>query len=174
MLQEYEKFPNWLIDVEEGKIWSKTFKKFVCSQDKLGYVTIRNISKNKTYKIHRVIWECVNGEIPNGYHIHHIDGNKLNNSIYNLELLSTSEHHTLHNHNMSKERREKLSSYNIKTKSKTVLMLDKITEEIIAEFKSTREAARVLNYKSSGNIGSCCRGILNTCNGFKWKYKYEN
>lgn len=35
-------------------------------------------------------------EIPEGYEIHHIDGNPSNNSIYNLELLLKEEHNKLH------------------------------------------------------------------------------
>lgn len=49
-------------------------------------------------RLHRVIWEEANGEIPKGFHIHHKDHNKDNNALDNLELLSASEHmrrHTL-------------------------------------------------------------------------------
>ena len=45
--------------------------------------------------IHRLIWEKHNGKIPNRYQIHHIDGNKLNNNISNLQLI-TPEEHTRH------------------------------------------------------------------------------
>ena len=48
------------------------------------------------YKIqlmfHRFVWECINHkEIPLNYHIDHIDSNSKNNSIDNLQLLSTQE-----------------------------------------------------------------------------------
>jgi hypothetical protein len=36
---------------------------------------------------HRVIWEYVNGPIPEGMTINHIDGNKRNNKISNLECI---------------------------------------------------------------------------------------
>lgn len=55
--------------------------------------------------VHREIWKSVHGPIPPGHHIHHKDGNKLNNSIENLECISQSEHMSLH----AKERREQLS-----------------------------------------------------------------
>ena len=32
------------------------------------------------------------GEIPKGYHVHHKDGNKQNNRVDNLEILSPKEH----------------------------------------------------------------------------------
>jgi hypothetical protein len=47
--------------------------------------------------LHKVIWENFYGtEVPEGYHIHHKNGNKLDNCILNLQLISKSEHHRLH------------------------------------------------------------------------------
>ena len=45
---------------------------------------------------HRVVWEQANGPIPNAYHIHHKDGDRSNNDLSNLEILSDSEHRHLH------------------------------------------------------------------------------
>ena len=45
---------------------------------------------------HRLIWEHFKGEIPKKHVIHHKDGNRLNNSIENLECMSQSEHVRLH------------------------------------------------------------------------------
>jgi hypothetical protein len=53
-------------------------------------------SSNHRYRgvgaLHVEIWKAAHGEIPEGHHIHHIDGNTLNNSLDNLECLSPSEH----------------------------------------------------------------------------------
>lgn len=46
--------------------------------------------------MHRYVWECHNGPIPNGYCIHHADGNRSNNAIENLELVSINDHATYH------------------------------------------------------------------------------
>ena len=52
---------------------------------------------SKTYGfMHRYVWKTYNGEIPEGFHIHHKDGDRSNNDISNLELLSASEHSKLH------------------------------------------------------------------------------
>ncbi len=46
--------------------------------------------------LHRFIWLYVNGEIPEGYEIHHRDFNHDNNDISNLELLQREEHIAIH------------------------------------------------------------------------------
>ncbi len=45
----------------------------------------------KTFLVHRVVWEAFNGEIPEGLQINHIDGNKANNNLSNLELVTPAE-----------------------------------------------------------------------------------
>ena len=45
---------------------------------------------------YRKIWSDEHGEIPKGYHIHHIDGNCHNNDISNLMACSREEHARLH------------------------------------------------------------------------------
>ena len=47
--------------------------------------------------IHRDVWQYFNGDIPEGdYEIHHIDHNKANNNIANLQLLTRTEHGKIH------------------------------------------------------------------------------
>jgi hypothetical protein len=53
--------------------------------------------KRFTMLVHRWNWMQAFGEIPKGMHIHHIDENKLNNSLDNLEMISASDHKRLHN-----------------------------------------------------------------------------
>lgn len=42
--------------------------------------------------MHRDIWEYHNGTIPEGMVVHHIDHNRANNAIENLQLLDTRKH----------------------------------------------------------------------------------
>jgi hypothetical protein len=52
-------------------------------------------SKGRTY-LHREVWQNANGPIPTGHDVHHIDGNKENNSAKNLALHTASEHGRRH------------------------------------------------------------------------------
>jgi len=47
-------------------------------------------------RAHRWVWINIHGNIPKGYHIHHKDENKSNNSIENLELIEKSRHLSIH------------------------------------------------------------------------------
>lgn len=46
--------------------------------------------------LHRAIWEHYNGPIPDGWHIHHKDGDWNNNDISNLECIPAEEHRKEH------------------------------------------------------------------------------
>lgn len=71
-------------------IWFDNLK--FTRDNETGYYLNSTIRK----RLHRYIWEYYNGEIPEGYHIHHIDGNKANNDIDNLELIKATKHAELH------------------------------------------------------------------------------
>lgn len=60
--------------------------------DKTGYYLNSTIQK----RLHRYVYECEIGEIPRGYHIHHIDHDKNNNNIENLVLICPSAHASYH------------------------------------------------------------------------------
>ncbi len=50
----------------------------------------------KNNRLHRIVWESQFGPIAKGFDIHHKDGNKLNNTIENLECISHTEHLSIH------------------------------------------------------------------------------
>lgn len=55
-------------------------------------LTFYRVGKSpKKVQKHRVIWEYFNGAIPEGLTVDHIDGNKLNNCLNNLQLMSAKE-----------------------------------------------------------------------------------
>ena len=56
--------------------------------DKSGYF----LNSTNRLRLHRYVWEYHNGEIPKGLQIHHVDEDKRNNEIDNLQLTTTSDH----------------------------------------------------------------------------------
>lgn len=66
-------------------------------KDKDGYfevclsITVDGVQKRIYRRLHRLIWETLNGDIPKGMTIDHIDNVKTNNNLNNLQLLSRSE-----------------------------------------------------------------------------------
>ena len=47
-------------------------------------------------QLHRDTWIFFNGPIPDGWDVHHVDGNPSNNAIGNLECLPKKEHGKVH------------------------------------------------------------------------------
>lgn len=92
---------NILVDAENGKVFrtrgqggSKLDEpKEMKGSEVNGYlcVSIRNGDTKMQCRVHRIIWIASYGIIPNGYVIDHINNNKQDNRIENLQLLTPKE-----------------------------------------------------------------------------------
>lgn len=67
----------------------------------------------KTKSVHKAIWECFKGEIPKGYEIDHIDNDKRNNNINNLQCVSPNDNKKRRNHDFLVEIRKNARKPNI-------------------------------------------------------------
>lgn len=76
----------------------QSVRAFSVSKHRDGHLRAHGWVANKTAHqwVHRMVWETANGEIPEGYVIHHIDNNPSNNELENLELLSAYDHQSEH------------------------------------------------------------------------------
>lgn len=131
-----------------------------------GYMTI-DLWKNgkpKVFLIHRLVWEAFNGNIPDGLQVNHINEDKADNRLANLNLMTPSE-----NNRWGTKRERMVKSRTGYGKPKTVYQYD-LQGNFIREWESGCEIRRQLGY-SQGNIASCCRGLLGNAYGYVWKYK---
>ena len=54
----------------------------------------------KREREHRMVWMAAHGPIPDEYVIHHKNGNKLDNRLENLEMMTRGEHRRHHHHDI--------------------------------------------------------------------------
>ena len=138
-------------------------------KDKYGYLTV-NLYKNgvrKSFTIHRLVYETFVGEIPEDLQVNHIDEDKENNRVDNLNLMTPRENSNWGTRNARVADARK-GLYNIKS-SKAVEAIDKVTGRVVYVFPSMAEAGRQGFCQS--NVTKCCRGKLKTHKCYIWRYK---
>lgn len=75
-------------DPDSGVITFRHSRKPLSTMSSNGYLVAR--LGNELFMSHRIAWVISNGMIPEGVEVDHIDGDKLNNMIENLRLVSHS------------------------------------------------------------------------------------
>lgn len=139
------------------------------------YVNLFKGSKGKTKKIHRLVAETFIPNPDNLPQVNHIDGNKLNNSIDNLEWVTASENvkHALRIGLTTMPSGKNNFMYGKHGKdnphSRTVYQYD-LKGNFIKEWVNVKEAAETLKIT---HIDACCRGERTRAGEFIWKYKEE-
>lgn len=118
-----------------------------------GYIYIR-VNKDK-YALHRLVASTFLENPKLKPVVNHIDGNKTNNCVSNLEWVTIKENNQ-HNHNISliKVFTRRVGQYNLK-------------EELIKEFNSIVDAERDLGIQT---IKKVLYNKQKTAGGFIWKY----
>lgn len=141
-MKDIQEFPNFTIDIN-GNVFDKEKNKYLKhSKDNYGYVYV-NIRHNNNWhkrKIHRLIALSF---IPNPFNkleVNHIDGNKSNFNINNLEWVTKSENAKHAWENITKETTKRKIISNFKDHSKIVL--DTATGIF---YNSATEAAKYYN-----------------------------
>lgn len=120
-----------------------------------GYIYLRvNIKK---YALHRLVALTFIGNVENKPFVNHIDGNKLNNKLENLEWVTCSENN-LHNYKIGliNGYKRKISQYDLQM-------------NLIENFNSIKEASNKLNIGLSG-IKAVLYKKQKTSGGFIFKY----
>ena len=80
-----------------------------------GYYVVTSFKEGNHNKLlHRLIFEDFYGDIPDNCHIHHKDGNKLNNCILNLQIIPEALHHSIHTTGFKYSKNDRLKMSKIK------------------------------------------------------------
>ena len=129
-----------------------------------GYLMVK-LSKNSivyTKNIHRLVAQAFIPNPENKPEINHIDENKTNNNVSNLEWMTRKENinHGTRTERMSKTQSIPIIATNIKTGESK-------------EFYGARECARQLGL-THGNITSVLKGRYKQTGGYTFKYKEES
>lgn len=124
--------------------------------DSRGY---KFVTLNKDYKqfhlsVHRAVALCFIPNPDNLPQVNHIDENKTNNNVSNLEWCTNKYN----------------SHY---SNAKAVLMVDKNTNEVIRRFEAIRDVDTFLNKQAHQSISKVCKHLpkWNTAYGYKWEYE---
>lgn len=129
------------------------------TENEHGYYRVSLIKnkKRKHKRVHRLVAEAFIPNIENKPQVNHIDGNKQNNCVDNLEWATRDE-------NMKHAWRTGL----INT-TKKIFQYD-INNNLIKEWKSLSEAGRKIGICPQ-SICECAKGKIKTSGGFIWRYE---
>lgn len=126
-------------------------------------VCLTKDGKSKTYTVHRLVAKAFIPNLKNKKQVNHIDGNKENNNIDNLEWATSSENnkHAFRTGLNKPHNVRKVNQYDLKG-------------NFIKQWNSITDFLKEnnLNLKNS-NITTCCKGKRKNAYGFIWKYADE-
>ena len=147
----------------------KTFGKKFCKGHMMathinnaGYVTV-NLCKCNMYRsfdIHRLVAIAF---LDNPYglpEVNHIDENKKNNHVENLEWVTKSEN------NLYGTKRERHAA-----QIKRAVLQYSTDGQLINEWESPTDAEISISGKATGAISHCAKGKTKTAYGYVWRYK---
>ena len=138
---------------------------------KIGYFSITiylEKNRNKNYLSHRFVYECFYGLIEEGKQINHINSNRVDNRLKNLEVVTASE-------NLAKSAKKRnFGSY--RNNPKKVLAINLFTKDE-TNFNSLYSVGKMLGV-NPGHVSRICSGIYESAtskvNGQKYTFKFLN
>ena len=153
--------------------YNRTGREHLLSPQKDGkgyfFVNLYKNGERKFFTVHRLVYETFVGEIPEGLQCNHIDEDKENCRLDNINLMTPSQ-----NANWGTRNARVAAAHKGKKKSYVAAALSKSVEaydddgNVVFSFPSTMEAGR--NGFNSKHISECCRGERKTHKGLHWRY----
>lgn len=166
-----------------GKIKSFRGKKhgrILLNRNKYGdylRVVLKKGDMNKTVLIHRVVASHFICEIPKGHHVHHKDGDKQNNYVTNLEIISPRAH-SLITKKENPTMFDGMILHNKLKRSIPVIQLD-ANMNIVSRYKNSVEAGIatgicIRNIHQVASKTEYKRGLIRKqAGGYKWIFEKD-
>ena len=167
-------FPNYKVS-SDGKVYNSELSELKQTVNKRGYTMVK-LCKNgfqKNCSVHRLVAEAFIPNEENKPEVNHIDGNKLNNTIDNLEWVSRGENQRhaysigLRRSYLTNEDRKKGTLLGVEKNRKNVRV-----EETGKIYKSIRDCARDTGC-DVGAISKCCNGFAKKHHGLHFTFVNE-
>lgn len=134
---------------KDGKVWSNKSNRFLARKICNGYLIFKDLS------IHRLVAETFIPNPENKPYVNHINSDKLDNRVENLEWVTQKENCAAHNKKISHPRK--------------VVQID-MNGKIVNKFDSLKEAGESIGYSASA-ISKVVLKINNTAGGYVWEYE---
>lgn len=125
-------------------------------------VNLYDRERNRETKgIHVLVASAFIGQIPSGWHVHHMDGNKQNNAVTNLKIVHPKKHR-LETKRAHPQIVDGMVNYNryVRTRSVRQYTMD---GDLLASYPNAMEASRA--------TGVCKRNILQVASGTPYNAK---
>ena len=138
-------------------------------------VALSNKCKSHSYTIHKLVMEHFNRCAFDGEVINHIDHNKLNNNISNLEYITQKENtKDAWNSGLCENVRRKAKINILKASESKKLKVNQydLKGSFIKQWNNIREIQYTLNINNA-NIVACCKDKRKTAGGYIWRYVDE-
>ena len=152
-----EEYKEYYLVTNFGRCFSNKTGKELSSHIVSGYKKVKLCDKH--YNIHYLVYISFNNNYINTKVIDHIDGNKLNNNLSNLRLVSQSD-------NVKNAYKNNSKMY----QQNTIQAFNK-NNELIKEFNNIKDAYLFINHTNGTSITNCLRGVYKTAGKYIWKFK---
>lgn len=157
--KQYEmKWTNDYKITKSGRVWSDKSKRYLKIYVCNGYESISLGTDRKWYAVHRLVAETFIPNPENKPYVNHINCDRTDNRVENLEWVTQKENCASHGKEISHPRR--------------VIQMDMAGNEL-ARFDSLQEASDAIGYSASA-ISKAVLGINASGGGYKWKYEGEH
>ena len=141
-----------------------------------GYIAVSlcRDGKKKTLSCHSLVAQAFIPNPENKPQVNHIDGNKLNNNVNNLEWVTPSENmkHAYKNGLSNPIKNLPRNTSGVNSGSKKAINQFSIDGIFLRHWDFMKEPSQLLkiNYNC---ISKCCRGLQKTAGGFIWRFADE-